>query len=304
MEKTTNPLQAPRIKPNLPLLTTPKTSDKNGNTTTTNIRIATQGYTNPDGTPMSEADQITPEWITECSDQIKRRCDKAKEEQTKRTKKNAEVFTPLPTVKHMIDAAENNMEIDPTQPEWKQRITSRTLEIACGEGPFITSRYDPITGEPVEEQDRVGMLDRKLRLLKDRDYLTIEWKLEYLYIALQQTYGVEYQGDNLLIARANVFLTWYEAFEAVIGSAPIKGACIVACEIITNTITQADFLTGLLPTTTDQISLLAVYEDSELKEYAHPYYDTAQAQEQAKKKQPRRRRKKTAARRPRAKQTT
>ena len=81
------------------------------------------------------------------------------------------------------------------------QIDSRWLEIACGEAPFLTNRYDAETGEDIPINQRVGILDRKLRAAKNFD----EAKR-----AVQSIYGYELQGDSLLIARANILLTFAE----------------------------------------------------------------------------------------------
>ena len=117
---------------------------------------------------------------------IKPRALKDDAEKLLRTRTNAEVFTPSHVVKQMIDAIDDG------------QIDSTWLEIACGEAPFITNRYDAETGLNVSIDERAGILDRKLRLTKTFD----EAKR-----AVQSVYGYELQGDSLLIARANVLLT-------------------------------------------------------------------------------------------------
>ena len=123
---------------------------------------------------------------------IKPRALKDDAEKLLRTRTNAEVFTPSHVVKQMIDAIDDG------------QIDSRWLEIACGEAPFITNRYDAETGLNVSINERAGILDRKLSRTKTFD----EAKR-----AVQSVYGYELQGDSLLIARANVLLTFAEAVE-------------------------------------------------------------------------------------------
>lgn len=123
-------------------------------TTGKNIIWATDPPPNVDCGPMGE---ITIEQL----DRIKLvpRVQKRLSEQKKRTKGKAEVFTPLWVVKKMADHAEQELN----KGNWEQFVHERCLEITCGEAPFLTSRYDPTTGEPVAIPDRVGILDRKLR---------------------------------------------------------------------------------------------------------------------------------------------
>ena len=55
----------------------------------------------------------------------------------------------------------------PPNKTWKQYIDSRRLEITCGEAPYIASRYDASTGEAIPIKDRIGILDRKLRIINE-----------------------------------------------------------------------------------------------------------------------------------------
>lgn len=71
-----------------------------------------------------------------------------------RTRTAAEVFTPTKTVKFMVDALDDG------------KLDSTWLEIACGEAPFITNRYDAESGEIIPHDERTGILDRKLRNVK------------------------------------------------------------------------------------------------------------------------------------------
>ncbi|MBR0260182.1 MAG: Eco57I restriction-modification methylase domain-containing protein [Selenomonadaceae bacterium] len=122
--------------------------------------------------------------------EIKPRAQKSHDEKIFRTRTQAEVFTPCRVVKFMVDAIDDG------------KIDSRWLEIACGEAPFITTRYDAETGEDIPLDNRVGILDRKLRAMPHA-----ENKFSWAKRALQSVYGYEIQGDSLLIARANILLT-------------------------------------------------------------------------------------------------
>ncbi|MBQ3451568.1 MAG: hypothetical protein IJG32_04830, partial [Selenomonadaceae bacterium] len=88
--------------------------------------------------------------------EIKPRALKSADEKFLRTRSIAEVFTPSRVVKFMVDALDDG------------QIDSTWLEIACGEAPFITNRYDAETGEKISPECRVGILDRKLRAAKER----------------------------------------------------------------------------------------------------------------------------------------
>ena len=91
-------------------------------------------------------------------------------------------------------------------------MDSRRLEITCGEAPYLVSRYDTTTGELIVPPiRRIGFLDRKLRIVNENTSTEEEW-LKWAIRAIQSCYGYEYQGDNLLIARINVLLSFYEYF--------------------------------------------------------------------------------------------
>ncbi|MBQ1804165.1 MAG: Eco57I restriction-modification methylase domain-containing protein [Bifidobacteriaceae bacterium] len=87
------------------------------------------------------------------------------------------------------------------------------LEITCGEAPFITSRYDAATGNPIPLEERIGILDRKLQETEKSAEDDEDW-IERAEAALKSVYGYEFQGDSLFIARVNVLDTFLENFEA------------------------------------------------------------------------------------------
>lgn len=92
-------------------------------------------------------------------------------------------------------------------------MDSRRLEITCGEAPYLVSRYDVSTGELiVPPVRRIGMLDRKLRIVNENTEGHDEW-LKWTLRAIEACYGYEYQGDNVLIARINLLLTFTEYYE-------------------------------------------------------------------------------------------
>ncbi|MBF1080048.1 MAG: Eco57I restriction-modification methylase domain-containing protein [Prevotellaceae bacterium] len=92
---------------------------------------------------------------------------------------------------------------------WHAYVESPRLEITCGEAPFVCSRYDTVTGETLPVERRIGFLDRKLRVVSEKTKTRKEW-VRWALAALKSSYGFEYQGDNLLLARINVFETFCE----------------------------------------------------------------------------------------------
>ena len=161
-------------------------------------------------------DEITPQEAL----LIQPRYQKTREEKTKRTGAKAEVFTPLSTV------AEINMSLW-TAGEGRDTVEARWLEACCGEGAFITTRYDALTGEEIPPEKRMGFLDMKLRL-PNADPL----------LCLKSCFGFEWQGDSLFLARKNVLLTYLEA-----GGADIDEAC----RVIRTRLFQMDGISWRLP---------------------------------------------------------
>ena len=98
-------------------------------------------------------------------------------------------------------------------PAWVRYVQSRRLEVTCGEAPFLASRYDAATGEMIPVARRIGILDRKLRVVSENAATEDEWR-KFATHAVQSTYGYEYQGDNLLLARVNLLLTYAEHLQA------------------------------------------------------------------------------------------
>ncbi len=209
-------------------------------TTQQNIYWATDSYLNL-GEGYKFEDPITTERISYSKDgTLRPRSVKSKEEITKRVKDKAEVFTPswiCNVQNNLIDEAwfgrKNvfNTEIEdehgnhswianPDKIEfpsdenqcWKNYVAEARLEVTCGEAPYLVSRYDSVSGERIEVENRIGLIDRKLRVVSENTETTSQW-LAWAKIALASSYGFEWQGDNLLLARENVFCTFIDFYE-------------------------------------------------------------------------------------------
>lgn len=203
------------------------------NTTRGNIRWCTHDYEHL-GEGYGYRDEIMPERITgERGHTIMPRVLKSKRQQTERVKNMAEVFTPMRVVKMMVE----NVEVD---------IDTRCMELTCGETPFLVSRYDATTGEPIPIQDRVGILDGKLRLVNGQQLGDEDW-LALVKRAFQSTYGYEWQGDSLLLARENLLYTFVDHYEARFGSKPDFQLMLEYAEIISWNLWQMDGLTYRIP---------------------------------------------------------
>ena len=202
-------------------------------TTGRNIFWATHDY-EALGSEYDYHSQILPHLITgEHGMVIRPRVLKSKEEQTDRVKDMAEVFTPSRVVKMMVDYVDIN-------------INTRCLELTCGEAPFLVSRYDSTTGEPIAINERIGILDRKLRLVNDQQLSDEDW-LAQVRRAFQSTYGYEWQGDSLLLARENLLYTFVDHYETRFGTAPDISLLLDFAEIISWNLWQMDGLSYCIP---------------------------------------------------------
>lgn len=244
----------------LPILLSDKTTGKN-------IIFATDEYKN-----LSEEAEKTSEiqvgfFSPESDFVIEPRVVKALEQKQTRTKQKAEVFTPSWICNLMNNDCDEvwfekrsvfNTEIDQQWTEtkdkvpfqnphdWEKYVVSPRLEITCGEAPFIVSRYDTVTGEPIPVEKRVGILDRKIRVVSENTINEKEW-LEWTTKAFQSVYGYEFQGDNLLIARSNLLLAFCDYVSHYLHREPTSDEIQKIAEIIAWNIWQMDGLTGLLP---------------------------------------------------------
>lgn len=214
-------------------------------TTGRNIFWATHDYEKL-GRGYQYADEIRPESITgEHANIIKPRVQKSKEEQTDRARDMAEVSTPS-----WVCNAQNNLVDEAWFADkgktWKDYVRNTVLEITCGEAPYLVSRYDATTGEPIALKERIGLLDRKLRLIGEHVAGSAEW-LEWARVAYQNTYGYEWQGDNLLLARENLLYTFIEYYQAMFGQTPQQEAVNDIAKIVSWNLWQMDGLRGTPP---------------------------------------------------------
>ena len=127
---------------------------------------------------------------------------------------------------------------------WQDYVLLKKLEITCGEAPFIVSRYDTTTGEVINfgkrlGYQRIGLLDRKLRVIDENTSTYEEW-IYWVYRAFQSTY--EWQGDSLLIARINLLLTFADYKEKRWKEAPTEKELIDIATIISWNLWQMDGL--------------------------------------------------------------
>lgn len=222
------------------------------------------------GIGFQEQDYITINSITgKRGGVIKPRIEKSKKEQLQRIKNKAEVFTPswvCNKQNNLIDTAwfghENSFNIETdtgwkTVPDkvtfpntkdktWQDYVKANRLEISCGEAPYLTSRYDAVNGMYIEFENRIGLLDRKLRVIGENVSDEQEW-YNWVLIAYKSTYGFDFQGDNVLIARENLLFTFIDAYEHQFGTTPTKSYLIEIAKILAWNIWQMDGLKFVIP---------------------------------------------------------
>ena len=188
-------------------------------------------------------DPITVAAITGCNGNVIRpRAVKAREEQQQRSREMAEVFTPSWLCNEMNDVADDGWADRP----WQDYVQSTRLEITCGEAPFLVSRHDTVSGDPIALDRRIGLLDRKLRVVSAHVADEAEWS-RWALLALGSCYGYEWQGDSLLLAREAVVETFAEYFAAHFGH-PVGDALLAnAAEIVSWNLWQMDGLKGVVP---------------------------------------------------------
>lgn len=232
-------------------------------TTQQSIYWATDSYTDR-GKGYQFNDAILIDNITGDNGMVIRpRSIKSKDEQTKRSKDMAEVFTPswvCNAQNNLIDEAwfgrkdvfnvespdhtwkSNEGKIEfPKGKTWKDYVRDTRLEITCGEAPYLASRYDTVSGQPIELPERIGLLDRKLRVVSENTETTSEF-LDWCQEAYKNTYGYEWQGDNLLLAREALLFTFLDYYRAKFGEEPLLKSIQYIAYIISWNVWQMDGL--------------------------------------------------------------
>ncbi len=241
-------------------------------TTGKNIIWATRDYQSL-GVGYSETNEIVPCLITGLNSKvIQPRITKVFEKQANRTKDKAEVFTPswvcnaqnnlideqwfgkanifnIPhgcTWKTVHSKIEFGSSTEQGQITWEKYIDIRRLEITCGEAPYLVSRYDTVTGEAINIKRRIGLLDRKLRIVNENVTSDDEW-LYWATRAFQSVYGYEFQGDNLILARENILYTFIDYYMARFKKSPEINELKRIATIISWNIWQMDAKTCAVP---------------------------------------------------------
>lgn len=212
-------------------------------TTKRRIMWATDAYSTL-GPQYSRNEEIMPELITGSNaGVIKTRARKEMEQQSSRTRQHGEVSTPLWVCEKMCAHFD---EVWDSKVRWQKYVDARVLEITCGEAPFLVSRYDAETGEAIPISGRIGLLDRKLRVVNENTQTEEDW-LNWAFRAFRATYGYEFQGDNLLISRVNLLMTFEEYLLDRWKRKPTISEYGRLITIIVWNIWQMDGLSGAIP---------------------------------------------------------
>lgn len=220
---------------------------------------------------------------------IKPRVNKNKSEQLSRVRDKAEVFTPswiCNKQNNLVDnawfGAEDIFNTETTKgweallrpipfptvegKYWQDYVKDVRLEVSCGEAPYLVSRYDTITGEPIEVAQRIGLLDRKLRVVSE-NITTIEEWTKWAIIAFQSTYGFEWQGDSLLLARENLLFTFIDYYKEKFNQIPSAELMLDVAKIISWNIWQMDGLKGVIPNScgVQKVTTTSLFDTTEIE---------------------------------------
>ena len=247
-------------------------------TTQQNILWTTNNYSDL-GLSYNYKSEISPESITGYNGNvIMPRVQKDKILQQLRARDMAEVFTPswiCNAQNNLIDNAwfgkqnvfnkeinlhdeanywkvNRNKIIFPKNKTWKNYIRDKRLEMACGEAPYITSRYDTTTGVFIPVNERIGILDRKLRVINENTNNSGEW-LKAVQTAYKNTYAYEWQGDSLLLAREAMLFTFIENYRLKFNKEPLVKSVQYIAYIISWNVWQMDGLKGVIPNSCREI---------------------------------------------------
>ncbi|EFX59570.1 Eco57I restriction-modification methylase domain-containing protein [Streptococcus sp. M334] len=206
-------------------------------TTKKNIVWATHSYELL-GKGFAPSDRINASKVTGTyADLVQPRSEKSKYEQKDRTKIRAEVFTPT----WLVEKQNGYVEAELESLDLEDYIQLRWLEITCGEAPYMVTRYDTVTGEEIPLSERVGFVDRKLQRIS-REVSDEATFYELVKKAYRASYGYEYQGDSLLLARENLLATFEDYYLANIGNQPTLEQKKEIATIISYNVFQMDGL--------------------------------------------------------------
>lgn len=256
-----------------------------------NISWATDDYGYPHSSP------ILIEQVSGVNrDIIQPRVYKHESLQTARAKDRGEVFTPawicnaqnnlvdqhwfgysnvfnteitLDNGTHTWQTRQERVEF-PKDKSWMKYVRCRRMEMACGEAPYLASRYDTTTGEHISIDNRIGIFDRKMRVVNENTptqptkFNKRHW-LRKAYQALQSVYGFDWQGDNVFLSRETLLISFCEYYMARWGRMPHLSAIVKAAEIIAWNIWQMDGTRFTIPDTDNLCTIMEWHGTEPLK---------------------------------------
>ena len=256
-----------------------------------NISWATDDYGYPHSSPIliEQASGVN-------RDIIQPRVYKHESLQTARAKDRGEVFTPawicnaqnnlvdqhwfgysnvfnteitLDNGTHTWQTRQERVEF-PKDKSWMKYVRCRRMEMACGEAPYLASRYDTTTGEHISIDNRIGIFDRKMRVVNENTptqptkFNKRHW-LRKAYQALQSVYGFDWQGDNVFLSRETLLISFCEYYMARWGRMPHLSAIVKAAEIIAWNIWQMDGTRFTIPDTDNLCTIMEWHGTEPLK---------------------------------------
>lgn len=199
---------------------------------------------------------------------------KSQEEKTGRCKKNAEVTTAAWTINLMTSLVDNVCWSDDENKNpfntqellakewkttkepipfpckrfetWQSYVGALRMEMTCGEAPYMASRYCSQTGIPIPTKERVGFLDRKLRVIMENTKTQEEW-LGATEFAVKSCYGYEYQGDNLYLGRKNILNSIIDYHLDLFGEMPAQEYLLELAYAISWNFFQMDGIKYVIP---------------------------------------------------------
>ncbi len=253
-------------------------------TTGKNILWCTTDYQEK-GEGFNERDEMTIETVTNKFGKIiQPRAAKSEKIQLMRIRAKAEVFTPswvCNEQNNLLDEAwfgRPNVFNTPDSKGWKRTpgkisfcrmplgkrwtdyVKALRLEITCGEAPYLATWYDTTTGKEIPVLDRIGLFDRKMRVVDEHcRHDKKEW-IRWSLIALKSVYGYEFQGDSLLIARENLLKSYVDYYEERFNRVPV-GLLKKVANIIAWNIWQMDGLKCVVPYSCHEEEKVLIKED-------------------------------------------
>lgn len=237
-------------------------------TTRNNIKWCTKDYEQY-GEDFDEQAEIKIELITGTyANVVQPRAAKTKIVQNQRIKNRAEVFTPswiCNNQNNQVDEAwferanvfntpngtgwistTEKIVFKESKKSWKSYVDAKRLEITCGEAPYLVSRYDTTTGDLIPIFERIGLFDRKMRVVNENCESDEEW-IKWSLRALKSVFGYEFQGDSVLIARENLLYDYWDYYKVRFQHDPPISLLKTVANIISWNIWQMDGLKYVVP---------------------------------------------------------